>query len=166
LVKETAIAGCAGGFTVPGVTTVPSQMPQCNRVAGNNSANANGNGCSIEDLCAAGWHVCMGAAEVASSASTDKCDDTVNGFWLTRQSQDAAPDDKCGPAPDTNNNVVGCGNIGTATQMANGDDCAPLDRVMHDTDCTIPSTWSCPGMEAASIVHTGATQGGVLCCKG
>ena len=60
------IAGCSGGFSVAGVTTQNSMSPQCNRGAGNSSGNTFGNGCSVEDLCAAGWHVCTSSAEVQS----------------------------------------------------------------------------------------------------
>ena len=57
------IAGCAGGFDVPGVTTAASMQPNCGRISGNSSINPQGTGCSVEDLCSEGWHVCTGAED-------------------------------------------------------------------------------------------------------
>ena len=51
------VAGCAGGFRVPGTVTAKGKAPQCNLQAGNDGQQKDGDGCSVEDLCAAGWHV-------------------------------------------------------------------------------------------------------------
>src|SRR5262245_43793563 len=67
------VAGCSGGFQVPGVTTPESQAPQCDRMAGNDGSNAVGSGCSVADLCAEGWRVCESADDLGMSSSTGRC---------------------------------------------------------------------------------------------
>src|SRR5262245_57619288 len=87
---ESSIAACQGGFSVVGVTSAEAQAPACGRKAGNDSSNPSGQGCSAEDLCSRGWHVCRSAAEVQAKASTGACPgDSGTLFWLTRQAEDA-----------------------------------------------------------------------------
>jgi hypothetical protein len=150
------IAGCAGGFTVPGVVSNASKLPACARAGGNNGANPSGTGCSVEDLCALGWHVCTSRTDVAVEDAG--CDPTP-GFWLTRQSQSAAGACIVGGT----NNLVGCGTLG---EVASGT-CTPLNRDMRYFHCADASPWSCgtgPVGEANIVVKPGPAQGGVLCC--
>ena len=70
VVRFPSIAGCAGGWTVPGVLTPASMLPACARAAGNSGLRPNGAGCTVEDLCALGWHVCLGARELTTLGVT------------------------------------------------------------------------------------------------
>jgi hypothetical protein len=159
------IAACSGAFSVPGTQTSASMMPQCNRSAGNTGANPLGNGCSIEDLCAEGWHVCHGTIDVTMSlpAGTTSCatvDQTMPGFWLTRQTTNN--NFQCINFAGSLNNVVGCASIGMADVT-----CAPLTTTFRFTDCVPP--WQCdamqPDREAGTITKVGPQGGGVMCCK-
>jgi hypothetical protein len=164
---ETKIAACAGGFSVPGVTTPESMQPQCGRISGNDSANPTGDGCSVEDLCAEGWHVCKGAEDVAQHAAAGACDPSAAitpVFWLTRQVQDEVA--QCAQPPNVNN-ITGCGSLGGVPDVS----CAPLDRRMRASECGPTAAWFCGGgnpndalMEAEIVYKISSDEGGVLCC--
>jgi hypothetical protein len=157
------IAGCAGGFSVAGVTTLPSLVVSCGRHAGNDGPNPNGQGCSVTDLCAAGWHVCVSTADFAASTDGGACDDGVKGaFWLTRQAESAA--EEC--AADGRNNLVGCGTIGSDASTT----CKPFDRQLLFSDCASNPPWHCGDPDAATneadlVVKNAPAGGGVLCCR-
>jgi len=169
-----SIAGCAGGWSVPGLLTEASMAPGCARAAGNDGSNRMGTACTVEDLCADGWHVCRGASELTLMAVT--CRDagiapaSAGGsgamFFATRQ-RGTAPTG-CSPDATTgSNNLHGCGNFGRAEDPG----CAPpLDRQIENTACATNPPWSCN--DAASIMteamvatKSGAAAGGVLCCR-
>lgn len=139
-------------------------QPACGRQGGDDGPNPNGAGCSIEDLCAVGWHVCKSAADVAVSSGNAGCAaDAVNGFWLTRQAQ--TDGGSCAPPP-VDNNPSGCGSVGLAVSTS----CAPLNRYMRYTTCQAAPPWVCGTAaealsEAAVIAKLGPAQGGVICCK-
>jgi hypothetical protein len=163
------IAGCSGGFSVAGVTTQNSMSPQCNRVSGNSSGNTSGNGCSVEDLCAAGWHVCATSAEVQSHSGTGMCDTlsmlSSTNIWITRQSADNAGD--C--IANGHNNILGC-QLGNTGGLAPGQNCAPLDSEMWYGQCANFAPWQCgngamPLIEADVVTKGGSDHGGVICCK-
>lgn len=166
---DKGIAGCAGGFQVAGIKTAASTSPQCGRVAGNDSSNPAGEGCSVEDLCADGWHVCKGAAEVGAKAGECEAASTSSlAFWLTRQSQGRVNNSiRC--TGDGIDNVVGCGTLGDTP----GASCSPLNRFLRDYICNANgSAWSCnknnytaDDDEAYSIIKPKPEQGGVLCCE-
>jgi hypothetical protein len=175
------IAGCAGGFSVPGIARATTLT--CGRVAGDDSTNPNGDACSAADLCAVGWHVCRHPAEVAAR-SPDGCvgsHDAAGSFFATRQSgsgcatcavgtdasrvctaADCATD--CYPTDAQTNDVFGCGTVGSGVTAS----CAPLDR-FGNNDCTsLPAPWDCAASddynEALVVRKTGPGAGGVLCC--
>jgi len=161
---EAKIAACAGGFELAGVVSDESRAPACGRTAGNDGARADGAGCSAADLCAAGFHVCESAAEVAATASTGACPSgSGTTFWLTRQAEDA--NGEC--MPGASNNLVGCGTgVGVAAHAS----CAPLDTELRYTHCQTLSTWECgtsadANNEALLVSKVGAAEGGVLCCS-
>jgi len=165
--QRPSIAGCEGGFQVEGVTTQQSRAPQCGRQAGNDGSNPGGVGCSVEDLCSSGWHVCENAAEVSSATNGAGCDSSTSitpEFWLTRQVQTSQG--VCAGPPNVNN-LTGCGNIGYLTQMSQG--CAPLERSMRYIECQSSPSWDCGGMtdnlNEAELVTKGQGGGGVLCCR-
>ncbi|MBW2454351.1 MAG: hypothetical protein JRI68_07565 [Deltaproteobacteria bacterium] len=165
LTAEPRIAGCEGGFSVPGVTTQESQELACDRKAGNNSENAAGEGCSVADLCAAGWHVCESAADVAASlTSAIACPETPNpSFWITRQATNDTTDCVNGGV----NNLVGCGSEAGEDAAPS---CSPLDTMMLFSSCQSFSGWYCgtanEGTHESQVVTKSIfDQGGVLCCK-
>jgi hypothetical protein len=163
--QEPNIAGCEGGFSVPGVTTPESREPACDRKAGNNSENASGDGCSVADLCAQGWHVCDGDNDVTASVigSTPCPSSTDPTFWITRQATDGSKQCVTGGV----NNVVGCGTgVGEPAQKS----CAPLNTMMLFSHCEALTAWDCgtatEGTNESQVVTKSAfDQGGVLCCR-
>ncbi|MCA9668084.1 MAG: hypothetical protein KC503_20940 [Myxococcales bacterium] len=154
------IAGCSGGWSVPGVLSV--KAPACNRVAGNSSSNPTGNGCAAEDLCAVGWHICADPAEVAAKSSTGCTGSAAAGtslFFATRQSGPA--NGICGAGA---NDIFGCGTLGIAPAAS----CSPLDRFSNNLCGALGAPWSCGSdgfQEANNVVKTAAAGGGVLCCR-
>jgi len=187
-----AIAACAGGWSVPGVT--PLVTPACNRVSGNTSGNHEGAGCAASDLCAAGWHVCRGKDEVAQKAN-GSCADAVpagaqNNSLFFAVSQASQSNTSCDSSGD--NDVFGCGNLGT--QLAAAKNCGVLTRALastHPGTCGFNEAepnlgpWQCLGgtqgdlHEGALVTKQGcsntscsyggtpvgnADKGGVLCC--
>jgi hypothetical protein len=195
------IAGCSGGFQVPGVmpfnpgtapacatiATFDTVDPACNRQGGNDGANPTGVGCNVADLCAVGWHVCVGATDVTMH-SPSGCDGaTTSGdpplFFTTRQSSDGCYDCAtgaligpscnsmdcvagCAETASTSNDVFGCGNFGKSSGLVG---CGPLDETSDNLCGAISGTWSCLDdgtgyCEAYVIVHTSASFGGAVCC--
>jgi hypothetical protein len=167
-----SVAGCSGGWTVPGVLTPASMMASCNRAAGNSGLNPSGTGCTVEDLCADGWHVCLGANELTTLGSTCQDAGIVTGvgapqlFFVTRQ-RGRAPT-ACMPNDTTGtNNLHGCGNFGTSEDM----NCMPpLDRQLTQNQCASRMPWSCTdpnnmSNEGSVVVKPGSAAGGVLCCR-
>ena len=168
-----AIAGCAGGWSVPGLLTDQSLAPGCARAAGNDGSNPTGMDCTVEDLCADGWHVCRGASELTQMGVT--CQDsgiapgTAGGgamFFATRQ-RGTAPTGCSVDATTGSNNLHGCGNFGRVEDPG----CAPpLDRQIENTACAVNPPWSCTDptsimTEAMVATKPGPARGGVLCCR-
>jgi len=170
-VRFPSVAGCAGGWSVPGVLTAQSMTPACARAAGNDGSNPSGTGCTVEDLCADGWHVCRDASELTRAGVT--CQDAGIGpatggrgaFFLTGQ-RGTAP---TGCSPDAmtgSNNLHGCGNFGRAEDPG----CAPpFDRQIENTVCAANPPWACSDAssmmtEAMVVTKSGPEAGGVLCC--
>jgi hypothetical protein len=164
------IAACAGGWDEPGLDSDASMTPECDRHGGNDGDHPDGHGCSVEDLCAAGWSVCASAHVVSNLAGS--CDDALapSGdkpvFFLTRQ---RAVGLVCTPTNATGtNNFYGCGNIGSAADKS----CTPFTHMMRDTDCQNEPPWACGDPSGADnqdeysvVTKPGPTKGGVLCCK-
>lgn len=173
LTTYPSIAACAGGWQEPGLLSSASQTPQCDRSAGNEGNNPDGGGCSVADLCSVGWHVCETATEVAAATAGMGCAPAYElylakpAFFLTRQ---RAVGLVCDPTnQDGDNNVYGCGNIGSAADKS----CAPFMHMLRDSDCANHKPWACadngqPGNtqdEYDIVTKSGAAAGGVLCCK-
>ena len=158
------IAGCSGGWSVGGITR-PDLAPTCGRASGNDSDNPEGAGCSAADLCAPGWHVCLGKLEVFE-LSPDGCAGAVppgtpdkSLFFAVRQNSQA--DSVCDDS-DLGNDVFGCGNLGTV--LTPDKNCGPLDRVlasMHAGTCGFNEAepplgpWLCAGGDDSHL-HEGS----------
>ena len=168
-----AIAGCAGGWSVPGLLTEGSLAPGCARAAGNDGSNATGIDCTVEDLCADGWHVCRGASELTQMGVTCQASGIAPGtagggamFFATRQ-RGTAPTGCSAEATMGSNNLHGCGNFGRVEDPG----CAPpLDRQIENTVCAANPPWSCTDptsimTEAMVVTKLGSVRGGVLCCR-
>ena len=126
------IAGCAGGWDVPGIH---HSIGACGNNAGNDSDNPNGVGCNVADLCSEGWHVCLGKSDVQAH-NPSGCEGIMDGakggqFFLARTSSTGAFN--CAPdtigSPNSVNDLFGCGDLGCpATEST----CAPLQLGSHD----------------------------------
>jgi hypothetical protein len=173
LAQFPTVAGCSGGWSVPGVLTVMSMTARCLRRGGNDGDSPDGAGCTVEDLCADGWHVCRGATELDTLEV--RCQEAGIGagrnaaplFFVTRQRGRSAtlctPNDSL---PTSVNNLHGCGNFGLAED---GPCSPPLDQQLSHTECDDNPPWGCddPGNqtdEALVVVKPGPAAGGVLCC--
>ncbi|MEM9456916.1 MAG: hypothetical protein AAGF11_22245 [Myxococcota bacterium] len=152
------IAACAGGFGVPGVNI---GMPVCDRQGGNDGPLPDGVGCSIDDLCAAGWHLCASRNEVMTAGLTD-CDALAWGSQFFATAQSGTGDNAC--AAMGANDVFGCGDIGHANIRG----CAPLNRSTSNLCTDIIGPWDCLDdayNEASNLTKSGPENGGALCCR-
>jgi hypothetical protein len=163
------VAACAGGWQIAGFVAPETLTPQCDRRAGNDGDLPDGEGCSVADLCAEGWHVCESAQEFSTKAKD--CGDAFPGgavpeFYATRQ---RGPDKTCDPMNLTGtNNVYGCGNFGSAAMAI----CAPFMHMLRDADCKANPPWMCVNgpinysiTELLDVTKPGSARGGVLCCR-
>ena len=165
------IAACAGGWDVPGLLSANALAPQCGRQGGNSGPSPAGAGCSVADLCAEGWHVCLTAHEVFQNAGD--CKDAVgpagtnHAFFVTRQ---RALGNTCPAANDVGtNHLHGCGNFGSPEDKT----CIPFMLMLKNTDCAANSPWSCPIVtnvtttynEYETVTKVGPAHGGALCCR-
>jgi hypothetical protein len=177
--RYPAIAGCAGGFALPGLWR--EDAPACNRASGNDSSNPWGTACNASDLCAAGWHVCRTAQEVATR-SVDGCGgvSAAGVFFASRQSGNGCgqcsvssnPAELCSGDTCRNscysdssqtNDIFGCGTYGSTLPASS---CAPFNRFSGNNCTSLPVPWRCNGstQEALTITKPGPGVGGVLCC--
>jgi hypothetical protein len=169
ITKYPNIAACAGAWQVPGFVAPETLTPQCDRRSGNDGNAPDGLGCSVADLCAEDWHVCESAREVSMNA--ESCADaTLPGaspaFYATRQRGSMMTCDRTNQTGTSN--IFGCGSIGSAAMSA----CAPLMRMLRDTDCRANPPWMFvegpTGQsinELANATKPGPARGGVLCCR-
>ncbi len=153
------IAACSGGFGVPGVT---ENSPMCDRQGGDDGPFPDGMTCSIDDLCAEGWHVCTDRLEV-SRAGIGHCNDLGwinNEFFATAQSGEGS--NTCSNTGA--NDVFGCGDNGY-TMISS---CEPLNRSTSNLCEDIQGPWNCSAdayNEAGTLTKTGPINGGALCCR-
>ena len=128
------IAACAGAWTEPGITP-DAIVATCGHQSGDDSTNKEGTGCASPDLCAPGWHICIGWQEVAAK-SPDGCVGATppdakskSLFFAVRQPSENGS--VCGDWGDGFNDVFGCGNLGSG--LGPDKNCGPLDRVIAST---------------------------------
>lgn len=182
LVIYDKIAACGGAWNVPGIHH--NEGPACGRKAGNMGENFMGEGCNVEDLCAEGWHVCLGKDDL-KSRTTLGCGDIMAGlpagtssFFLTRTSSTGTH--HCAPdtigSPVNANDIFGCGNMGYLIADAGASQaalCDPLTRASNNNCMSLDtSAWDCygpitDGWHEADYVTKKIPDisGGVLCCK-
>lgn len=188
IVTYDKIAACGGAWNVPGIHH--NEGPNCGRAAGNTGTNRMGTGCNVEDLCAEGWHVCLGKNDL-KSRTTLGCGNIMEGidpsilrFFLTRTS--STGNHKCAPdtvgQPIDENDIFGCGNIGHSlvdtappvpelcnplTRGSNNDCLSLIDNGVNVWDCSSSDPAKNDGWhEAANVTKTDPDRGGgVLCCK-
>ena len=167
---EVAIVACGGSWAVPGVHTAETT---CGRQAGDDGGNTSGEGCSISDLCAEGWHVCLSADDVSAHQGAALCErlrQEDSALYVTGQ-VGGGDGEAC--SPDGNNeesrdDVYGCGTLGIEAG-----ECAPLDRRLALTQegdeqggCPLPFHCGDDTLnEASNLTKSEPTGGGVLCCR-
>ncbi|HEY3237587.1 MAG TPA: hypothetical protein VGJ84_22900 [Polyangiaceae bacterium] len=165
------IAACAGGWQIPGSALSLTINPQCMRQAGNSSNNPTGVGCTVEDLCAMGWHVCTTPADVAghttNGAGCSALGNAAQGLFITRMSWDF----NLGCEQTDHNNLVGCAAGGTLDMSGSWTSCDPLNAgwTWHQCACASIAGWCCSAtsgsLEGDSVIKAGPDYGGVLCCS-
>jgi hypothetical protein len=172
--KYPNIAACAGAWAEPGLASMASRTPQCDRRAGNDGDKSDGRGCSVADLCASGWHVCETGKAVLVAAGPTGCADALAPFANNQPvffvSRQRAVGLDCDNTTQTGaNNVYGCGNIGSAADKAS---CAPFTHMLRDSDCQVQAPWVCadgPVSTASTeynvVTKESSSHGGALCCK-
>jgi hypothetical protein len=166
--KYPGIAACSGGWAEPGLDSEASHTPECARRAGNSGDKVDGHGCSIADLCAAGWHVCESTHEVSLlvTACTDAFSPSAAKpvFFVTRQRAIGLTCTANSQTEGGTNNIYGCGNVGSFADKS----CTPLDHMLRDSDCANQPPWSCSDNsqdEYLVVTKLGSSRGGALCCK-
>ena len=171
LMAETGLAACDGAWSIPGV--VNQEPPTCDRAAGNDGVRISGEGCNASDLCAVGWHVCLGAADVSAHGDDSPCadlkppdpDGSDAFIYLTRQG--GRGDEVCSPDGSTEggDDAWGCGTLGLEATT-----CPPLDRHLAlGADAGGCGTFfDCgedPAAEGLYVSKPDPKGGGVLCCR-
>lgn len=162
------IAGCSGAWQRPGLMPNDAYAPRCERNSGNTSANPKGLGCSASDLCAAGWHICLGAGEV-DQLSPSGCESAVpyGAVALFAVAGGGSQTGDCAFGQALANDVRGCGTLG----QPEAEGCHPLDRRLEFGDCLETSgVWKCGSpaehlKEVEHVLKSDAALGGVLCCR-
>jgi hypothetical protein len=161
------IAGCSGGWQVPGVIGDQGKEPRCGRQSGNDSIRPDGTNCSVADLCAEGWHVCRDPPEV-KRRSLSGCESAVvpGQKMIFIVAAGASPLGVCVPDLAATNDLHGCGDLGSDESSG----CSPLLKRMTFADCLGSGVWSCGTaddhlLEANVVTKTGSAEGGVLCCR-
>jgi hypothetical protein len=166
-----SIAGCAGGWTSQGLLRPAVREPKCLRLAGNNSPNPEGLGCSASDLCGPTWHACLDGPDVESHSPTGGCESIVSpddeAFFVVMTG--ASPQGVCHDDPSATNDLHGCGSVSIG--QSESSECPPLTRRMSFADCAATGVWQCGTTaddslrEAEVVTKPGPSLGGVLCCK-
>ena len=173
VVTYPSIAACNGAWQTPGLIADNTRVPTCNRQSGNTGNIRDGNGCTVADVCASGWHVCESAAEVNALAVDCTAALAPFGntsvFFVTRQRAFSVN----GGAPMcsvTNtvgsNNLHGCGTFGITEDQS----CAPFPLQAQEQQCLANSPWSCgeqtnDATEADDVMKNSSVGGGALCCR-
>jgi hypothetical protein len=158
--KHENIAACQGAWGVKGVASKNSHKRQCDGRAGNTGDKSHG--CSVTDICAVGWHVCINEDEVAKKSHDKDACNTVgdlpeNVFFITRQSGPGwgIPSDK------GTNDVFGCTN---PMSLWGGH---LREGTLNAYSRNLGGNWDGVGKgdEADKITSNDNDISGVLCCR-
>lgn len=155
------IAACSGAWNIPGIHH--DEGPACGRLSGNNGANIYGTGCNVEDLCAAGWHVCHGVDDIANHSSIG-CEGIMDGqpqpgFFVSRETSNGAltcTGDGYGH-PGYANDLFGCGDLGCGLGAEKR--CGAINRSSHDGCLGIDSSYVCQCANYGGNVKCSGDQG-------
>ena len=161
LLKFNNLAACSGAWNVKGIHH--NDGPSCNRKSGNTGENQAGTGCNVEDLCAKGWHVCLGRGDVATRSEYG-CNGILDGMpqnepylFITRTS--SVGNLNCDPdtvgVPLNMNDIFGCGNFGC---YATGNKCDPLKLSGHNLCQALRNECGC-SLQANGTVACKSTEG-------
>jgi hypothetical protein len=178
------VAMCAAAWLVPGISSdsADSLATPCGRQAGGDGTSTvdHQTGCSAEDNCAAGWHLCADETDLAarglSRALCDALDDQAGSFWASRQPASQPNRDPTLPTCGSGHaRIIGCGPLYAARAPAG---CSLLSRYIGELPAVSPSpawdcadhsdgSWQCgsDGNEARQVVKPRADHGGVICCR-
>ena len=202
------IAACGGAWTIPGIANFapafapacPSlavndtRTPACDRQAGDDSANPSGTNCNAEDICAEGWHICLGVNDLkaatptpttgcsgavppgsgplwfATRQATNGCGQCADGTSVASSCNSSACTSGCLNTQSTTNDVYGCGNIGAPGSCGGlgmtwtGNLCNSISSAGFS--CNLPTTADNSGLcETYTLLHSNPSTGGVLCCR-
>jgi len=170
------IAGCGGAWTVPGISRFhpavapacpnlkpeDTSKPRCGRLGGNQGTNSKGSGCTVEDICSVGWHVCLDYQDVNLNTQNKGCQDTGSNvvgdyLFLSRQSSNGCGNCAegtsvgsecnsvscslgCLQSESVSNDVFGCGNYGSS--VTGGYNCPPFNYFSYNLCSSIKTTSS------------------------
>lgn len=157
-----SIAACAGGFRVPGVSTADAcDNGSATDGAGDDGQNPTGEGCSLADLCAEGWHVCERPAEILNLAGGFGCiaaNETLDEQFFATQATGSGNGSCDGEGQ---NDIIGCGNFGADS----GTECFHISRSLSSPDGDpIWDLGESTTEEAANVIKLGPSRGGAMCC--
>lgn len=180
------IAACQTKWTVPGVI---GKTATCQRQAGDD-ITSQPDGCSVEDACAPGWHVCRSQAEVNYAFRREgTCRDAGAGFYLSQVSGPGCGicaveggentectggncQRECAPNSQTRNDLFGCGSLTRADGILeeaepDPETCGPFNLFSNNLCQSVPGLYcgNADGLDEADIaVKSEYPGGGVLCC--
>ena len=170
LMRFNNLAACGGAWSIPGIH---HNVPACGRQSGNTGVNHDGSGCNLEDLCAEGWHVCLGRGDVMTRSEYG-CDGILDGanenepaLFITRTSSTGTL--QCDPdtvgVPLNMNDIFGCGNFGC---IATGGNCDPLKLSGHNLCSALRDTCQCAKNSNGTITcsHPRSNSPGYACYGG
>ncbi len=179
------IAACSGAWSVPGLFGVP---PACGNQGGNDGPHADGQGCAAVDLCAPGWHVCLGSQELLADTNGSGCSSglpavTSGPGLFFAVAQNSCNDSVCDAAGAScsvgpnENDFFGCPAPGShlGFQPPAGNGCGPLWTIANTqagnacgwAQAGPPNgPWECPGTtsyDEGQVVTKDGCQGNSCC---
>jgi hypothetical protein len=155
------VAGCAGAFLTHGMLTKSEAGSPCHKRGGNDATNglSNGLGCSADDLCGGGWHVCVSATEFVDSIGTCAEDSGAPEGGIFYASATRGTGSLLCDGDGGTNDLFGCG----ATGAGVGAGCGAFNASLSTFKPI--SYWLLGGAATELVdVQKQAGLGGVLCC--
>jgi hypothetical protein len=166
IVGSFHVAGCAGGWSEPGLRRAPTSCAG----TGDDSNNPSGQGCAAANLCAGGWHICLADVEVERTVMPGTaCSSVLDvaGFWVTQKSTANGID--CSTSG--TNDLYGCG-VAQGLKLST---CNTIDKQTIDHCSGLTDEWQCRSAPTAQpddgdfeldlVRKLAPSGGGVLCCR-